>query len=381
MRVCPSLIAFLVVAIDFAALAHSQTVPALDPQLPYQAMRSNPVTYTVDFSVVVTPPYQCKKLKVWLPVPTSDIGQDISDSVLTSFPKSIEPQLANEPVFGNRFAYFEFDSPQGAQIITHRFKATVWQLDWNLDQAQLTHVQEWPTSFEAYRRGESQAVVVDERFFTLLDEIVPNRATPASDFRSAMQWVQKTFEYDHHDASLSASSVHGLTKRRGHCSDYHGFCASIGRALGVPTRVTYGINTFPKNSPSHCKLEAYLPPFGWVSFDVSETQKLMHAIQRSETLGDTDKAELIRRAQSRLERGFRDNTWFLQTRGTDYELAPKAMKRVAVVRTAYIEADDMIYPEPDPADKTQVRHAWMTAHRFEADREVPYPFTDWTTLP
>jgi ATP-dependent helicase HrpA len=34
----------------------------------------------------------------------------------------------------------------------------------------------------------------------------------------------------------------------------------MGRTLGFPTRVTYGIALFPKNSPSHCKLEALLPP-------------------------------------------------------------------------------------------------------------------------
>ena len=41
----------------------------LDPNLPYQAKRSHPVTYEVDFAVVVTAPYHTKKLKVWLPLP------------------------------------------------------------------------------------------------------------------------------------------------------------------------------------------------------------------------------------------------------------------------------------------------------------------------
>ena len=134
-------------------------------------------------------------------------------------------------------------------------------------------------------------------------------------------------------ASLAASAVHALEKRRGHCSDYHGFCAALGRALGYPTRVTYGINPFPKNSPSHCKLEAYLPPYGWVSFDVSETQKLIEAIQKDAGLGGKKKEELVRAARERLRRGFRDNTWLLQTRGTDYELEPPASKPVPVVRT------------------------------------------------
>lgn len=353
----------------------------LDPEQPYQARRSRPVTYDVDFSIVVTPPYKAKKLAVWLPLPGDDLGQEIRDSRLSSFPIAVEPQVAAEEKFGNRFAYFEFASPQGAQVIRHKFRVTTWELRWDVDPAQVVDVAKWPASFDKYRRGDSQAVIVDERFEKLLVEVAPRRdAGVGRNLNDVMNWVQAKFEYDHHDASLKASAVHALEKRRGHCSDYHGFCASMGRALGVPTRVTYGINTFPKNSPSHCKLEAYLAPYGWVSFDVSETQRLCAAIRASADLDDPQRKELIERAQLRLARGFRDNTWFLQTRGTDYDLAPKASRRAPVVRTAWIEADGVPLPEPDPADKSQTAFSWMTVHEYRADQNVAYPFADWKSL-
>jgi len=352
----------------------------LDPRVPYQAARSNAVTYDVDFSVVVTPPYKTKKLRVWLPMPTSDAAQEVSETRLTSFPMAAESQVASEEVYGNRFAYFEFDAPQGAQIIRHQFRVKVWDLHWNLDPKRVVMPAAWPGSFDKYCRGDSQSVVVDDRFETLFKEIVPRQTTAVQGLDSIMQWAEQNFVYDHHDASLRASSEHALTKRRGHCSDYHGFCASMGRVLGVPTRVTYGINAFPKNSPSHCKLEAFLAPYGWVSFDVSETQKLIAEIRKAPELDDAARARLIERAQSRLMNGFRDNTWFLQTRGTDYDLVPKASKRAAVVRTAYIEADGVPLADPDPADKSQKTFSWMTVHDYRADRSVPNPFVDWKTL-
>ncbi len=114
-----------------------------------------------------------------------------------------------EPIYGNQFAYFEWDQPQGAQIVRHQFKITVWQLN------------------------------------------------------------------------------------------YYGFYASLGRAHGVATRVNYGINTCPTNSPSHRKLEAYFAPYGWVSFDASETQKLMGIIQKEESFGAATKTQLIEAAQLR----------------------------------------------------------------------------------
>lgn len=93
----------------------------LDPSLSLQAQRSNEVTYDVDFSVVVTPPNATKKLQVWLPIPTSDFGQSFSASRLSSFPIAVEPKVSREEQYGNWFAYFEFDSPRGAQIIRHNF--------------------------------------------------------------------------------------------------------------------------------------------------------------------------------------------------------------------------------------------------------------------
>ncbi len=351
-----------------------------DPAQQYSAVTRNPVTYDVDFSIVVTPPYKTKVLRVWLPIPVSDVAQQVDSSELSSFPAVVEPVISEEPVYGNRFAYFEFHSPLGAQMIRHRFRIRCSELHWNVDPQKVIQVRDWPASFDRYRQTDTQAVVVDDRFRNLLTEIVPAPANASNDLTSVMKWVHRNFEYDHQDASLQARSEHAFEKHRGHCSDYHSFCASMGRAMGVPTRVTYGINTFPKSSPSHCKLEAFLAPYGWVSFDVSETQKLVAQIRTQNNLTDDQKQQLVLKAEQRLANGFRDNTWFLQTRGTDYELAPPASRRVPVVRTAYIEADGVALPEPDPADKTQTRFAWMTIHDYRPDRPVTYPFTDLESL-
>lgn len=354
--------------------------PRLDPSLPYQARRVNPVTYDVDFSVAVTAPYHTETLKVWLPIPQSDSAQEVVGGEINTFPMEVAPRYGVEPKYGNKFAYFEFSHPEGAQLIRHRFQIKVWELHWELDPKRIVTVREWPESFAPYLANESQAVVLNDGMDRLLSEIVPRRSRSYQDIASVMQWVDSHFTYDHVQASLQASSLHAFERQRGHCSDYHGFCAAMGRAIGYPTRVTYGINPFPKNSPSHCKLEIFLPPYGWVSFDVSETQKLAALIRKNEELTTAEKQKLIAAASQRLLGGFRDNTWFLQTRGTDYELEPPATRRVAVVRTIYAEADGKPLPEPDPSAKGQTEFSWMTIHKYEADRSVTYPFKDVRTL-
>jgi transglutaminase-like putative cysteine protease len=291
----------------------------------------------------------------------------------------VKPRIDKEPAFGNQFAYFEFDHPEGGQIIRHQFKIKVWELNWNIDPTKVVRVKHWPAGFQRYLESD-RAVLVDDRFQAVAREIVPEQKNPAQDLAAVMNWLNDHMKYDHTQASLWASSEHALTKRTGHCSDFHGLCAAFGRALGFPTRITYGINAFPKNSPSHCKIEAYLPPYGWVSFDVSETQKLIGTIGKAKDLGEREKKELVRAATDRLQRGFRDNTWFLQTRGTDYDLVPPATRHVAVVRTLYAEADGVALPDPDPANPTKKEFSWMTAHQFTPDRPVSYPFQEWKSL-
>ena len=348
------------------------------PDLPYQADRCDPILHDVDFSVVVTPPYHCKLLRVWLPLPQNDFAQEIADRRLTTFPEEVEPKIGTESTYGNKFAYFEFANPQGAQVIRHRFTARVSELRWNLEPSKVTSVDQWPASFDPYLRP--QPVSDQEAFSKTLAEIAPKSADPAGDFFGAMSWIDRNLTYDHVNASLQADADHAFTERRGHCSDYHGLCATMGRALGHPTRVTYGLALVPKNSPSHCKMEAFLPPCGWVSFDVSETQKLIKKIHENGEPSDGEKNILVQAARRRLKRGFRENSWLLLTKGTDYDLAPKSSQRVRVVRTIYAEADGEPLPEPDPANIDERKFAWMTVHKYSSDKPFRLPFKDFTTL-
>lgn len=353
---------------------------APDPAQPYAATASSSVTHDVELLVTVTAPYKAKLLRVWMPIPPTDTVQELVSSKFSTFPVEVEPQLAAEPVFGNRFAYFEFPHPQGAMVIRHTLQIQVAELHWNLDPVKVQAPAKWPESFAPYLRSESQAVVADARFEKLLAEIVPQRKNPLLDLEKVMHYADQNFKYDHKNASLQANSLHALQQKAGHCSDYHGFCAAMGRLLQQPTRVTYGINTFPKASPSHCKLEAFLAPYGWVSFDVSETQKMTALIRGDAKLSEAEQDTLVEAAHARLTSGFRDNTWFKQSHGTDYDLAPPAAKKVAVVRTIYAEADGVALPEPDPSAPGEAKFAWMTAHKFQSTPLVQNPFTNIESL-
>jgi transglutaminase-like putative cysteine protease len=378
LRICLALV-ILGAAGGLSAGTEDAAGPALDPGQPYTARKSNPVTYQVDFSVVITAPAGTKLLRAWLPMPQSDSAQEVTEISLETFPNTVKPKIGKEKLFGNRFAYFAFERPAGAQVIRHKFKIKTWELHWDLDPARVKAPPRWPTAFAPYLRDE-RLIFTGGPFRKLATEIVPRPQGTARDLEAVLSWVEEHMRYDHGQGSLQANAVHALEKGVGHCSDYHGLCAALGRTLGFPTRVAYGISPLPKASPSHCKLEAFLPPYGWVCFDVSETQLLLKHIREDPKLDAAQKERLARAAQQRLLRGFRDNTWFGQTKGTDYDLEPPARRRVPVVRTLYAEADGEALPDPDPANPAQRKFAWMTVHKYVPDRPATSPFHDYRSL-
>ena len=112
----------------------------------------------------------------------------------------MKPLFHTENVFGNRFAYFEFPNPQGAQIIAHKFKATVWQLDWNVEPAKVEKVAEWPTAFDKFRRAERN-ILIDDRVKKLASDVAGN-TSPAGDLAAVMDWISANMTYDHSATSL-----------------------------------------------------------------------------------------------------------------------------------------------------------------------------------
>lgn len=349
----------------------------LTPDFASQAKKTDVTRHQVDFRVIVTAPHGCKKLSVWLPLPRSTQLQTVSSRRLSTFPQEVKPQIATEPKFGNQFAYFEFDHPQGAQIIRHQFSAETWNCRWDVDFNNVEQVSRWPASFAPYL--ESAALAESQDYQQTLAKLM-NQNGAGVGFRSALDWIDQNMTYSHANASLQADEEHAFREAEGHCSDYHGLCATFGRSLGLPTRVTYGLAMFAKDSPSHCKLEAFLPPYGWVSFDLSETQKLCKAIAADKQLSAAEKEALVLAARQRFHRGFRDNTWLAVTRGVNYELAPRASKAVRIVRTIYAEADGEPLPEPDPGNSKNSKFAWMTAVEIKSDPRQAYPFKDWSSL-
>lgn len=349
-----------------SCVVQAETAVNLSADAEYQAQLSRSATYQVDFRVAVTAPAETKKLRVWLPLAEDNRAQRIENRQIETFPRDVKPSIHTEPFFGNTFAYFEFDSPQGTQLISHQFTAQLQQLNWQVDYSSVLQPESWSASLAPYQRIDPRAKDGDP-LRDVLQSIGPATRSSADRLVSAMQWVDQNLTYDHSVASLSGDPMHGLLYRRGHCSDYHGLCSTLAQKVGYPSRVVYGLQMFDKASPSHCKLEVFLPPYGWVTYDLSETQKLVIQIGQDKSLSPQQRDERVNFVKQRTMRGFRENTWLQVTRGTNYQLAPPASRPVPLIRTIYAEADGEPLIDFDPSNPDRNDAFWVTMHRVDGD--------------
>ena len=182
-------------------------------------------SYEVDYRIVVTAPYKTKTLKVWLPLPQTDKAQKITNVKLNTFPQVVEPQINLEKKFGNKFAYFEFKNPKGAQIITFQFVAQVGDVHWNMDLAKVQKVSKWPKGFKPFLRSEFDEKT-RKQFESVPANALPNKNDNGLDVQAIIQWTDENLTYSHSNASLKADAGHALEQRQGHCSDYHGLCSA-----------------------------------------------------------------------------------------------------------------------------------------------------------
>ena len=96
------------------------------PDLPYTAARSDPVTYEVDFRAVVTAPQGTKTLRVWVPVPPTDRGQEVTGSAFTTFPGRTWDDFRRALAARTTRAYGRFWSAAEVRPIAVKQTARAW---------------------------------------------------------------------------------------------------------------------------------------------------------------------------------------------------------------------------------------------------------------
>lgn len=232
-------------------------------------------TFKVEYSARISEvPAGAKKLRVWVPVPSSSTVQEIRN---LSF--SREPRIDTEPKYGNRIAYWELENPAAAAELTMKFDCTRLEIVTNLEALKVEGADA-AGDFEVFRKPDA-LVLVDDEIRAMAAEIVKGRKGTLDKARAIYDHVVARMSYDkNHQGWGLGSTKHACQVGKGNCTDFHALFNSLCRAAGIASGFEIGLylpyekgKTEPPGG-YHCWAFFRVPGRTWVPVDCSEAMRL-----------------------------------------------------------------------------------------------------------
>ena len=244
----------------------------------------------VELAVTIAAPDDSKDVRVWLPYPTSDSVQDISNvRIKGNFSQS---GIYREKETGNLALYAEWTTPTKDRAITLTFDATGRELirkDFPAVEPAI------PVEIQEYLKS-TRFIPTDGKIREIALSITNDKQKISEKARAVYQWVVENTVRDPDVKGCGTGEVEKvLAQRGGKCADISSVFVSIARAAGVPAREVFGLRLGKKDeedmtSGHHCWSEFYVPGYGWVPADAADVRKIM-LVDKLDLKGAQDKID------------------------------------------------------------------------------------------
>jgi transglutaminase-like putative cysteine protease len=240
---------------------------------PPASFASSPASVSFDLSYVVRvePPAGSRKVRVWIPLPSSDQYQWISQLQLKG-PMKVE--FRKEPKYGDRYAYFDVDSDRVKTGFEIRVAFHVVRYERRSALASASDsTRPLPKEVAPFLQSDG-FVPVDGVIASLSREQTDGVTGPLQKARKIYDYVISAVNRDpvgagsgRGDALWAAESHHG------DCTDLQSLFIGMARAAGIPARLAVGFSlpegqkqgTIPGD---HSWAEFYVVGVGWIPVDV-----------------------------------------------------------------------------------------------------------------
>jgi transglutaminase-like putative cysteine protease len=282
-----------IVAASFAAILLAMSVLSLraGEAAPGASFASSPSSVSFDLSYVVRvePPAGSRSVRVWIPLPSSDQYQTISQIQLKG---PMKVQLRKEPKYGDRYGYFDVDSTRVMNGFEIRLSFHVVRYERRSALASTTDSPKpLPKDVVPFLQADG-LVPVDGVIASLSREQTQGVSDPLQKARRIYDYVISAVNHDpvgagsgRGDALLAAESHHG------DCTDFHSLFIGMARAAGIPARLEVGFSlpegqkqgTIPGD---HSWAEFYVSGLGWIPVDVWQASQ--DASHRDDFFGALD---------------------------------------------------------------------------------------------
>jgi len=232
--------------------------------------------FTYKASVPAVPP-GTKSLRVWLPIPSDNELQTVSN-LKVSYPGSYT--ITRDRTEGNRMVFVDVANAKEPVEITVSF-------DVARKTAGLANVRkEMGPDANRYLQPD-RLVPIDGRFAELGEEVAGPGRNAVDKMKRIYDHVVSTMQYDYKKESphLGDGDVAFVCDyKKGNCSDLHSYVISLARSQGIPTYLEYGfpITGIPVDSPLkasgtiggyHCWTWFYDQARGWLPLDASDGRR------------------------------------------------------------------------------------------------------------
>lgn len=256
----------------------------------YAKSASSAIVMDVDLSHHPTD----KRVRLWLPYPTSSSHQDITSiRVSGDFAQSA---VYTDKTYQTPMLYAEWPAGSASRHLTLSFKAEreeVVRRDFPKTESP------WDPADYAMWLSSSSLGPIDGPVKSLADSITKGKTTVQDKAKAIYDWTCANMYRDPETIGCGKGDVCALlNKPGGKCTDIHSVFVALCRAAGVPAREVFGIrqskddDTTDITSWQHCWAEFYLPGYGWVPVDPADVRKMM----LKDNLSQNDpKAEELRR--------------------------------------------------------------------------------------
>jgi hypothetical protein len=229
------------------------------------------VSFDLSYVVQVKPPAGSRQVRVWIPLPSSDQYQTISQLQLRG---PVKVKMRRDPKYGDRYAYFDVDSSQVKPGFEMRLAFHVVRYE---RRSALTSASDSTRPFPRDVMPFLQAdgfVPVDGVIASLSREQTQGVADPLQKARRIYDYVISSVNRD----SVGSGSGHGdalqaAESHQGDCTDFQSLFIGMARAAGIPARLAVGFS-LPDGqkqgtiSGYHSWAEFYASGLGWIPVDV-----------------------------------------------------------------------------------------------------------------
>jgi transglutaminase-like putative cysteine protease len=234
--------------------------------------RAGIVTLDVDLSAQAAG----AEAKLWVPYPTSDRNQTVSDIKVTGdFASS---GVYTDLTHGTPMLYAEWPRNAVSRKLAFSFRVVrkeIAQRDLPTTEAAWNR-----TDYAEYLQPSSRGPL-DGEVKKLADRITKGKTTNLQKAKAVYDWTVENMYRDPNTRGCGLGDVCELLRKPGgKCTDISSVFIALCRAAGVPAREVFSIRLGKKaeediTSYQHCWAEFFVPGYGWVTADPADVRKAM----------------------------------------------------------------------------------------------------------